>query len=260
MLIKINDTDYLVGTIHVVSKEFELPDSVMRAVENSTKILVETDPTDLDGMRKSMTLPNGQTMADTLTPRVMDACTTILDIAGVPYDAVKNLKLWAFSFCISNSLSARSGFHPSRNLDARLSTMFDEVIEIEGKAHPDILEKAFKTLSEDELIDVLNKIYGLIPKWEMMLRDVERHVLAGYYDRLLDHMQELNTHAEVNKVMLTDRNVVMADTMEQYFGSRCLTAVGAGHLGGPDGIIQLLKDRGHKITEERRWSYMLLPH
>lgn len=245
MLIKINNTDYLVGTIHLVSKEFKLPPCVVQAAAASTKILVEADVSNITAV--AAMLPEGQTLIDVVSPRIMGAFNDILDLTQIPYDAVKGLKPWAVQACIANTVSVRNGFHPARNLDGRLAGMFAEVIEIEGVSQVDTLEKAMAALSEDEMVDQLNKVYEFIPRIKMILQDIEKAVLAGDYDTCLKNLDEVTSSTEANKIMITDRNKMMVDVMERHLDSKCLTAVGAAHLGGEDGIINLLRQRGYEV-------------
>ncbi|MEL6841762.1 MAG: TraB/GumN family protein, partial [Bacteroidota bacterium] len=50
------------------------------------------------------------------------------------------------------------------------------------------------------------------------------------------------------RMMLTDRNLVMANSMEKIMAKQSLfAAVGTAHLPGDDGVIALLRDRGYEL-------------
>ena len=55
----------------------------------------------------------------------------------------------------------------------------------------------------------------------------------------------------VYKRMLTDRNERWVPKLEELLrgDKRVMAIVGAGHLVGPDGVVELLKKRGWKITQ-----------
>lgn len=53
----------------------------------------------------------------------------------------------------------------------------------------------------------------------------------------------------LRRVMIYDRNVVMADRIEQIAAEQSLfAAVGAGHLGGKKGVLRLLKHKGFVVS------------
>ena len=66
------------------------------------------------------------------------------------------------------------------------------------------------------------------------------------YDFMTDEMEEWG---EFEKVLLIDRNMNWAELVhEQIHTSATLYAVGAGHLGGKTGLLQLLRDQGYELT------------
>lgn len=54
--------------------------------------------------------------------------------------------------------------------------------------------------------------------------------------------------AAFNEALLTKRNIVMATRIDTLVGKKStMIAVGAGHLGGPQGLIALLKKKGYQF-------------
>jgi uncharacterized protein YbaP (TraB family) len=65
-------------------------------------------------------------------------------------------------------------------------------------------------------------------------------------------LEEMNDNtpmdAAFNEALLIKRNAVMADRIDKLTGKRStMIAVGAGHLGGPKGLIALLKQKGYTL-------------
>ena len=56
---------------------------------------------------------------------------------------------------------------------------------------------------------------------------------------------------KMRKIMLDDRNPAMADAAEKLLKSkdRGFVVVGAGHLVGNEGLVQLLAGRGYKVEQ-----------
>jgi len=67
--------------------------------------------------------------------------------------------------------------------------------------------------------------------------------LSGYTEK------EVKVIKEYNKMMITDRNINMADKAKQYLsqGKDVFYVVGAMHMVGKNGIVKLLTDAGYKV-------------
>lgn len=70
----------------------------------------------------------------------------------------------------------------------------------------------------------------------------------GSYDGLTAREREMVE--EYNRVMLDDRNDIMADRAEEFMesGETYFYIVGIAHLAGETGLIQQLRDRGYEVT------------
>jgi uncharacterized protein YbaP (TraB family) len=68
-------------------------------------------------------------------------------------------------------------------------------------------------------------------------------------EHLLEQMNDdAPLDAAFNEALLIKRNVVMANRIDSLLGkTSTMIAVGAGHLGGPKGLIALLKQKGYQV-------------
>ena len=68
---------------------------------------------------------------------------------------------------------------------------------------------------------------------------------------LIEPQQEYPELREVYKKIYTDRNLKMAKKISQFLQQNEIyfVVVGAGHLIGEQGIVNLLKNRGYKVTQ-----------
>jgi uncharacterized protein YbaP (TraB family) len=78
--------------------------------------------------------------------------------------------------------------------------------------------------------------------------------LTGIYvkQQINTLLAEMNDNAPMdaafNEALLTKRNIVMANRIDTLVGKKStMIAVGAGHLGGPQGLIGLLKKKGYQF-------------
>lgn len=75
--------------------------------------------------------------------------------------------------------------------------------------------------------------------------------LSGNIDRIREMMErQLSSTKDGYQWMITERNFIMADGIDTLCKKNSLfIAVGAAHLAGPSGILQILKDRGYKVQQ-----------
>ena len=67
---------------------------------------------------------------------------------------------------------------------------------------------------------------------------------------LADMSEGAPMDAAFNEALLTKRNIVMANRIDLLVGKKStMIAVGAGHLGGPQGLIALLKKKGYQFKD-----------
>lgn len=66
---------------------------------------------------------------------------------------------------------------------------------------------------------------------------------------MLDSLTMLSSPKSFLKVMLFDRNIEMVKNMDSIMKTGSLfSAIGAAHLPGPNGVIELLRAKGYKVT------------
>ena len=75
---------------------------------------------------------------------------------------------------------------------------------------------------------------------------------SGDLEGLLTLMQSENTPAFYLQRLLTNRNHTMADRIAPRIATQSMfIAVGAGHLPGPEGVLELLRQKGFSVTPVR---------
>jgi uncharacterized protein YbaP (TraB family) len=136
-------------------------------------------------------------------------------------------------------------------------------MEIESKAQGDQIP-----VSGLETVEYQMSIFDKIPPKEMaeFIMETVRNPEEGektfqkmvqYYHKqdlenlakLILESDELGSSAEE---LLDKRNLNWIPKMDALMSSKsCFFAVGAGHLGGPNGVIELLRKKGYEVTPVR---------
>jgi len=82
--------------------------------------------------------------------------------------------------------------------------------------------------------------------------DVSRSLLDIYYEGSIETVfkfMKSNTSPDYFKKLIVDRNVVMTSSIiREIHQHTTFIAVGAGHLGGTPGVVNLLREKGYVVT------------
>lgn len=258
----LEDTSYLYGTIHLIGKEdFFLTEKTKEAFEKSQKVTFEINMEDMMDLGAQMGLMmkafmnDGTTLSDLLEEEKYKEVQTHFEEMGM------NAMMWGMMerikpmfLSIFGSMDMSGGglqtdemmsyemefMEMAKNKEKTMGgletaeyqmSMFDS---IPYKAQAEMLYASIKTenSTEDQLAEMvkLYKKQDLRGMMKMFATDEEG---VGQYEDLL----------------LVGRNKNWIPVMQKMMGEqRTFFAVGAGHLGGNNGVVNLLKDEGYTLT------------
>lgn len=249
---KTKQKSYLFGTIHLIEKEFfKFPQSLKEKIKNASTILFETPyPTNTD-LKKLITLPQNQQCLDMfdveeknkiytwalkylkLTPEEFESNYTNFK----PFVLAQTITQQAF---LDNTISYEQEIYKiikSSGIQIQgLETMEDQIKLLE-EIPEDIQKKQILTA-----IDSFDVNRQLLKEMQLAYK---RQDLNSIYDWIIK--ESSITNYSINK-FLEERNEKWLPFIKNNVdNSSCFIAVGAGHLPGKKGLIQLLKNQGYKI-------------
>ena len=258
---------YLFGTIHLGDpRVMKLPDAAAKAYASADTIVIEaTDVLDQKALLRLkleqpelMLFTDGSTLQSHIPPDRLAEVTRKLEERGIILGAVAKLKPWIVSSLLALPKCERErklrgeGF-----LDGQLAIEAEE----EGRT-VEGLETAAEQLEAmnrlpldfhmrnliaaadfgDAIEDTMETMIALYLQGETgMIMPALRKIVPG---DLTDDDYDL-----FQKVMLTDRNHIMAERAAPLLEKGGLfIAVGALHLPGKEGLVELLRDEGYRVT------------
>lgn len=247
---------YIFGTMHMIcANDIELSDSLKNAIRNSDKVYLELDMDDMWQMMSAMMHMN------------MKGDTTLSDLLS-PED-YKKVKAYfkEHSSMIPFSLMERYKPLLVESMIMETSSACDNMIVME-KLVMDEAKQNDKDIKGLETFDYQLGIFDKIPyklQAEQLVKMVddansgktddenEIKVLTDAYRK-----QEINKMDELTKddpsiggftdILLYDRNANWAKKLQDLMQSNSLVvAVGAGHLPGKKGVLNLLREAGYTV-------------
>lgn len=247
----IREASYLYGTIHI-SCDATLPQKVKDAMGNTNQLYLELDMDD-DSMQMQMMgkvmMKDGMTLEKLSTPE---------DFALVDDFLKKNLGFSAKALNTIKPAMVSMMLYP-KMIDCEVQSVENELMKISKEQNEPVfgLEsvadqmKVFDEIPYKEQMDELVKTAKNDLKKDKAELD---QLMAVYKTGDLDAMVKLSKESEnvmtskYDDVLLNDRNsnwiakiIAVAKENPTFFG------VGAAHLGGEKGVINLLRKQGYKV-------------
>lgn len=246
----INEPSYIYGTIHLMCPQDLKVHEVVKQKFNATQhLFLEIDMDDPALMKEMMA---GMMMNDT---------TTIETLLG--RDAYERL---------NQQFSNKTGFPLDMMKKMKPMLLMAMVYPSMLGCQPDSWEKTFQTMATGRQMHTsgLEKVADQIKVFEKIPYKVQAEMLMHMMDNLdsskasfddmvdiyktkdIDKLHQLATRdkdfGEYEAVLLNDRNKNWVPVMiKQAQQKPTFFAVGAGHLGGANGVINLLRQQGFKV-------------
>ncbi len=254
-------TIYLLGSVHLLKKEnYPLPAAIESAFSNSQVAVFELDQdkmhepaAQLKMMSKSR-LPEGETLREHLSPETYSAFSDHVAKAGLPMSMFESLRPFMAVTILEMTELEKLGFDPEYGLDERLSARARkegkevvglETVDFQIDLFTSFLKEDGEALMKAELKDIAN-----------IKRDFADIVDAWYsgntakLEKLLH--EAMHDSPKLFKRMVTDRNQNWVPTIEAFArgNKNAIVIVGTGHLVGKEGVVELLKKRGLRVTQQ----------
>jgi uncharacterized protein YbaP (TraB family) len=242
---------YIYGTIHVMpKKDFSLSKDIQSAFANCQVLAMEVDlnmdfKTQLEIAQQSL-LPEGKTIADLTSPeeakRVKQFCLDSMHWKESKYEKMSRLKPFFLSSVILQELIGKSkSFEQEFNKLAKKKKM-----PAVGLETIQFQMNMVNTISNEEQMKML--LLGLSTnnsEFNKMLNAYLKQDLIG----LGALMNDAELSPEFNENMLLQRNRNWIPVIEKLVSEKpTFIAVGAGHLPGNEGVLNLLREAGYEVT------------
>ncbi len=241
---------YLLGTIHMAcGPDFKIEDKVKETIKKADRIALELDasnPETVKVLQQSIGPIAG--FFDGLAPEKKQLIDSVLLSKNLSSEILNQV-----SPAVLLSLLSMQSFECQDPQDIKAMEM--ELLKLEGATGKpvDELETA------DFQINILNEIFKAEDLYEY-LKDIDvmkaetKKLVQAYFNNKPSELEELFTKTstlspEKEELILTKRNAAWLVKMpEMMKNNSTFFAVGAAHLLGKKGVIQLLKDKGYQVT------------
>jgi uncharacterized protein YbaP (TraB family) len=244
---------YLFGTIHSEDPAVvDLPAPVKQAFDASNSVVLEM-LMDTDTMRYSSTamlMLDGRSLSDVIGMPLYEKVSATIASRGIPEHVLQRMKPWAVAVTLSTP-ALETGQILDRVLYQYALQQDKAVYGLETVREQLDL---FDSMSESDQVILLRDAVDKFPE----LDTLHAELLAVYRQRDLEGLLAINETSmqaedqrlanDFQRRVIDDRNQRMAERMQPYLRQgKAFVAVGALHLPGEKGLLNLLEQQGYTI-------------
>jgi uncharacterized protein YbaP (TraB family) len=251
---------YLLGSIHLLqATNYPLAPALESAFTNSQVVVFETDiekmedPAQQMAMLSKLSLPEGQTLRQTLSPKVYEALSKHAADVGLPLAMLEQYRPAAAIMTLEVMELTTLGADPAFGIDKHFFKLAHDagkrIVPLETVDFQIGLLVGFTKAEEDLLVE---KSLAEIDDDKKLFNEMVQAWRTGDSASLETMLNKARTEApSIFKKMVSDRTASWVPEFEKLLhgSENAIIIVGAGHLVGPDGAVELLKKKGFKVTQ-----------
>jgi uncharacterized protein YbaP (TraB family) len=247
----IKEASYLYGTIHITC-DATLPQKAVKALEATDQLYLELDmddPTLQQSMMQSMMMKDGKTMSSLVSAedfKIVDEFLT--KQLGYSAQMLNTFK----PFMISAMLYPKMIDCKMQSVEGNLMTVIkeqqEEVFGLESiEEQMNVFDAIPYEVQMKELVKTAkNNLEKDKQEMQLFLDIYKSEDINAMYAATQKSENEITSKYE--EILLSNRNKNWIPIIEKVAKEKAtFFGVGAGHLGGEMGVIQLLRKKGYKV-------------
>ncbi|MCP5180426.1 MAG: TraB/GumN family protein [Pseudomonadales bacterium] len=256
---------YLAGSIHVLKPAlYPLPDAFEHAFSEADRIALEIDPlragdADRVATMQSMIAAEPANVRASLTPELMDALNAILTERGIAQDVAMRMQPAMLATQLSVLALGDMGLTPELGIDIhfarRAALAGTSILELET-IREQMLALTGAPLEAQALMlsRTLEQLHNPAQAIDSLLRGWLQADADGLHALMMADFTGSPVLERMGRQLLDDRNVRMLAHIRQWLDEPPVTLVivGAGHFGGPRGLLALLREAGYQPRQLSR--------
>ncbi len=254
------NTLWLAGSVHVLKRPFyPLPKAFDAAFKQADRLALELDPTRMEEIDRRMAMQSALTASPdqvkhALGEKRLAKLAPLLLRHGIDPQALLSLKPAIVATQITVAEIAALGYTPDQGIDLhyaqRAKAGQKVILELETVAEQ-MQALAGSPLDVQALMldSTLEQLDSIQPTLGELLRAWLRADADALYTLMMADFKGVKPLEKLGRRILDDRNKIMHTKIKGWLSEEPSTfvIVGAGHLGGPNGLLTMLAADGFKV-------------
>jgi len=255
-----NNVVYLLGSIHYLKPQsYPLDETLEAPFKDAKKLVFEIDLESAEGGQRERLMvmkgvySDGTSLKYHVAPSTYALAEKQLKALGLDIKIFDQFKPWVTALTVLGLKLQAMGFDPGQGIDRyffrkakkeRKETHGFETLEYQLGLFDGLPERVQETLLLQSLNDAElteASVDAVVKAWAAGdLKTLDALLLQGMRD-----------HPELYRALIVDRNRAWFPKIESYLSQseNYLVVVGAAHLAGKDGLIEMLKAKGYAVEQ-----------
>lgn len=249
---------YIYGTIHMICpNEMFGIEKLNGYLDQTDGVLMELDmddKEDLKSMFSNFQIPDGKSIKDFLSAEQYSKIDELFkNYLGTPVENFKNFHPFILRTLITSSPKSIGCVSPESYEKSFMKIAVEKRKVVEGL---ETITSQMEKLNRKPMKNHAEELYQVALDPQKLTGEF-KELVAVYTLQNSDELyqkifEKKSDDAEFDKIILDERNIEWMPKIEKNIGEKSFfIAVGAGHLGGKNGVIELLKKKGYKIEAIR---------
>jgi uncharacterized protein YbaP (TraB family) len=255
------NTVYVLGSLHSSKKEiYPLSEKIEKAFGQSEILVVEADindikKVDIQKLMERAFYPENDTLEKHVSPEIYEWVKKETSGLGIPVDLLNKQKPWFLAITLVALESLKLGFDPNLGIDKYFFSKAEsgkKILELESLDYQLNLLSGFSdkdqelfllyTLKDLKILD--QELGKLTQAWT----SGDTKAMESILTRSVSEDRRLSFILEK---LIYERNRKMVSKIEDYLkeNETYFVIVGAGHLVGNQGIIEILNGKGYLVEQ-----------
>ena len=255
-----HNTVYLAGSMHLLpANDAALPAALDHAYADAAKLIMELDLAKFDPLEATVwmmdhgALPKGTKLRTVLGEARYARVSAAAGNLGLAMGGLDEQAPWVVGMELTDFAYAHEGFDPDQGVEeqllrraqadgkptAGLETLPEELGSLVALSQEDQIHMLDETL--DELKDIKHEMRDVLSAWRQGDAPRMAALLASEY----------HAFPSLYRPLVSDRNQHWLPQVEELLNGpgNALVVVGALHLVGEGGLLELLRKKGYQVTQ-----------
>lgn len=246
-------TLYLGGSVHALRRsDHPLPAAYNTALAASSHLVFEDDPKAgakaMKALLRQGTYSKGDSLKNHVDPRTYSYLKRFFTLVDVPEAEFAKYRPWLLNILLTSPSNENFRLGVEQYLQRRAG----DSKKVFGLESPTEHNSFFVNLSDREAEALLLILFVNAGQSGPGSDDIIKAWRRGDVDALVRMVREsFRDFPSLGSRFIEERNRNWLPKIENYLrsGHTYFVVVGAGHMGGPDGLLAMLRARGYKIEQ-----------
>ena len=257
---QLTEPSYLYGTIHMIeSDKFYWPKGTLAAFDEADDVVFEIDMDDMFDISAQMSLltkafmSDNQRLSDFYSAEDYKVVKSHFDKMGIPLFFLERIKPMFLTVFASGEIDMSAGLGGDSNIKSYEMELYNLANqsnkEVGGLESMEFQMSMFDSIPYQAQADMLLESIQMNDVGNDVFVEMEKMYQEQRINDMISAMDEPGGVGGYEDLLLYQRNKNWIPQMTQMMqDGTVFFAVGAGHLAGKDGVLELLQKAGYTIT------------